>query len=165
MMNSNYHYKTVHNIMERKSTPAGFGTVTPCFKVKHPENFIKFLKNAFGAVDDAKELRNVKKSDGTISTAEVLIGNSIIMIFPEKDEDNIFTGTVSSHYIYTDDADAMYKKAIDAGATSIFEPIDRYWGDKVGGVKDEWNNTWWIATHIADISAEELQAKELENNE
>lgn len=104
-------------------------------------------------------MRNVKKSDGTIATAEVLIGNSIIMIFPEKDEDNVFAKTVSSHYIYTGDADAMYKKTIDAGATPLFEPINRYWGDKIGGVKDEWDNTWWIAAHIEDISAEELQSR------
>jgi len=62
-------------------------------------------------------------------------------------------------FLYVDDVDSVYQKAIDSNAKSIREPKDEFYGDRASAVKDEWNNTWWIATHIEDVSREELQRR------
>ena len=65
----------------------------------------------------------------------------------------------ASFYLYVADCDATYKKAIAAGATSIMEPADQFYGDRHGGVKDASGNSWWIATHIEDVSDEEMKRR------
>jgi uncharacterized glyoxalase superfamily protein PhnB len=61
--------------------------------------------------------------------------------------------------LYTDNADALYKRALEAGATSIREPADQFYGDRSGGVKDPAGNHWWIATHIEDVPPNELKKR------
>ena len=61
--------------------------------------------------------------------------------------------------LYVEDADATYQRALEAGGTSILEPQDMFYGDRHGGVKDPSGNSWWIATHIEDVSAEELKSR------
>jgi PhnB protein len=143
--------------MPVKFIPGGFHSLTPCVKVKTPEKFIQFLKLAFNANADAGELRNVKKEDETFGTFEIFIGNSIIMIFPAKEGQ---AATSVSLYFYVENADKVYNSAIAAGAISLMEPADMHYGDRCAGVKDPWNNEWWIATHIEDISLEELKRRE-----
>jgi PhnB protein len=62
-------------------------------------------------------------------------------------------------HLYMPDTDAVYKSALDAGAVSIREPADQFYGDRSGGVRDFCGNQWWIATHIEDVSMEEMQRR------
>ena len=59
-------------------------------------------------------------------------------------------------YLYVEDADRLYQRALAAGATSLMEPMDAFWGDRMGGIKDSSGNCWWIATHVEDVSQEEI---------
>ena len=67
--------------------------------------------------------------------------------------------TPTSLYLYVPDADAVYRRAIEAGGVSVMEPADQFYGDRSGGVKDPVGNTWWIATHIEDVSPEEIRKR------
>ncbi len=113
---------------------------------------IDFLKQAF----DAEETERMARPDGTISHAEVRIGDSIVMMGEPTDR----TETQPGHlYVYVDNTDATYQRALKAGAVSLMEPIDQFYGDRNAGVKDAFGNTWWIATHVEDVSPEELQRR------
>jgi PhnB protein len=62
-------------------------------------------------------------------------------------------------HLYLEDADAAYQRALDAGATSLREPEDQFYGDRTAGVKDDFGNQWWLATHIEDVTPEEMQRR------
>jgi len=68
-------------------------------------------------------------------------------------------GTTVSILVYVEDTDALYKQAIDAGATSLGEPTDMFWGDRFGSVQDPFGHSWTIATHIEDVSPEEMETR------
>ena len=129
--------------------PKGFGTVTPFLTVKDAARLIEFMKQAFGA----QVAFRMDGPNGTVAHAEVKIGDSMLMIgeAPEGQE------VRSMLHLYMPDTDAVYKSALDAGAVSIREPADQFYGDRSGGVRDFCGNQWWIATHIEDVSMEEMQ--------
>jgi PhnB protein len=119
---------------------------------------IAFYVKAFGA---REELR-MAGPDGRIGHAEIRIGDSYIMMADEFPEINAFSaehygGSAVALLIYTEDCDAMYRQALAAGATSTREPADQFYGDRMAGVKDPFGFPWWIATHIRDVSKEELE--------
>jgi uncharacterized glyoxalase superfamily protein PhnB len=132
-----------------KPKPEGFHTVTPYLIVEGVAGLIDFLKQAFGA----EEIERMASPDGGIAHAEVRIGDSIIMMGEPRDEWKPMPGSI---YLYVDDTDAAYKRALEAGATSLMEPADQFYGDRNGGVKDPSGNHWWIATHIEDVAPEEM---------
>jgi PhnB protein len=129
--------------------PAGYHTVTPYLAVPDAQALVDFVVKVF----DAKEREVIRQPDGQIRHAEVQIGDSIIMLGSTSSTFGTATATL---YVYVDDADARYQKALDAGATSISEPADQFYGDRHAGVKDPNDITWWIATHLEDVSPEEL---------
>jgi uncharacterized glyoxalase superfamily protein PhnB len=130
--------------------PDGFHTVTPYLVVEGAAQFIDFLKQAFEASVEI----HMALPDGSIMHAEARIGDSVIMVGQAMgDEHPPRPGTI---YLYVDDADATYQRALRAGATSTEEPADQFWGDRMGGVKDPSGTQWWIATHREDLSPEEL---------
>jgi PhnB protein len=129
--------------------PAGYHTVTPYLAVPDAQRLIDFMI----AVFDAKEREIIKKPDGQIRHAEVQIGDSIIMLGTTSPTYGTATGTL---YVYVDDADARYQRALDAGAISISEPANQFYGDRHAGVKDTNGISWWIATHIEDVLPDEL---------
>ena len=135
--------------------PPGYRTVTPYFTVEDGAAFVAFLKAAFGA----EVLHRHDREDGSVANAELRIGTSMIMNSDARDP---WKAMPMSTYLYVEDADAVYRAAINAGATSIYEPVDMFYGDRNGGVQDKWGNLWWIGTHIEDVSAAELarRAKE-----
>ena len=102
----------------------------------------------------------MKGDDGRIMHATVQIGDSIIMVSDVMKGMNEPMPTML--YLYVDDVDAMYRQAIDANGTSIREPIDEFYGDRSAGVKDEWNNQWWVATHVEDMSDAEMERRKEE---
>jgi uncharacterized glyoxalase superfamily protein PhnB len=137
-------------MMAVKPVPKGYHTVTPYLTVRNAPNVIEFLKQAFGAKlsHDA-----TKRPDGSIMHAEVMIGDSRVMI---AEESEMAKATQSSLYIYVADVDSVYRQAIKAGGNNIMEPMDMFYGDRSGGVKDPSGNSWYVATHKEDVEAKEL---------
>jgi PhnB protein len=136
--------------MEVKPIPQGYRTITPYLRVKGAKTLINFLERAFGA----KNMRQTVRPDGSIGNAEVLIGDSMIMI---ADGTETWQSSPTSIYMYVENCDAVYQKAIEEGGESIIEPQDMFYGDRNAGVKDFCGNSWWIGTHIEDVSDEEIQ--------
>lgn len=135
--------------MAVKPIPDGYHTVTPYLVVQGAAKLIDFLKEAF----DAKEIHRTTQADGSIMHAEVRIGDSVVMMGEATGEFKPMPGMI---HLYVDDVDAAYRRAQRAGATSLREPTDQFYGDRTGGVQDPRGNQWWIATHKEDVSPEEL---------
>lgn len=132
--------------------PDGYHTVTPYLVVQNAGILITFLKEAFGG----EELSRTTMPDGTILKALVRVGDSAIIVGEARGE---FGSMPASIYLYVEDTDATYKRALAAGATSLMEPGDQFTGDRNAGVKDPCGNCWWIATHFEDVSAEEIERR------
>jgi PhnB protein len=135
--------------MAVKPIPDGYHSVTPSLMVQGVAALIDFLKQAFGA----DEIFRMPRPDGAIMHAEVKIGDSMIMMGEAMGEHQPMPGSI---YLYVNDADAVYQHALQAGATTMMEPGDQFWGDRQAGIKDPVGNFWWIATHKEDVSPEEL---------
>jgi PhnB protein len=135
--------------MPVRPIPEGFHTVTPYLVVPGVARLIEFLKQAF----DAKEIHRSAMPDGTVAHAQVRIGDSMVMMGEASER---WPAMPAAIYLYVPDADAAYKSALRAGATSLMEPADQFYGDRHGGVKDASGNTWWMATHIEDVAPDEL---------
>ena len=126
-----------------KPVPEGYHTVTPYPIVQEAAQLIDFVKQAF----DATETFRGTGSAGGIH-AEIRIGDSMVMI----GGGGAWRGEPSpaTLYLYVNDVDSVYKRTLQAGATSIMEPADQPFGDRLAGVKDSFGNTWYIATHIGN---------------
>jgi PhnB protein len=135
--------------MAVKPIPDGYHTVTPYLVVQGAAALIEFLKRAF----EATEIFRMARPDGAIMHAEVKIGASLIMMGEAGGEHRPMPACL---YLYVNDADAVYKRALEAGASSQMEPTNQFWGDRQGGVKDPAGNLWWIATHVEDVPPEEV---------
>lgn len=138
--------------MAVKPIPKGYHSVTPYLVVEGVAKLIDFLRQAF----DAQEIHRMRRPDGTIMHAEVRIGDSIVMMGEPMGEFHAMPGGL---HLYVNDADAVYKRALQAGAISMREPANQFYGDRTAGVKDPVGNHWWIATHKEDVSPEELQKR------
>ena len=138
--------------MAVKPIPEGFHSVTPYLTVQGVGKLIDFLKLAFRA----KETERMQGPDGTIMHAEVRIGDSMIMMGEPRGDSKSTPGSI---YLYVTDVDTTYKRAVQAGATSMMEPADQFYGDRNAGVKDTSGNMWWIATHKEDVSPDELKKR------
>lgn len=121
--------------------PEAYSSVSPYLIVDGAQGTIDFLKRVFGAV----ELRRFPDDAGKIIHAEVRIDDTVVMIADSAES----WQPVSSHvHIYVEDVDETYKRALEAGATSVQEPVKKEDADKRGGVKDAGGTTWWIATKV-----------------
>lgn len=136
--------------MSAKAVPEGFHTVTPYLLVDGAAKLIEFCKKAF----DAKELHRSNLPDGRIMHAVITIGDSMIMIADARADCRAEPARL---YLYVPDVDAVHRKAVSAGGVSIMEPADQFYGDRTAGVKDAFGVTWWIGTHVKDVSAQELE--------
>jgi PhnB protein len=135
--------------MAVKPIPAGHHSVTPYLVVREVAKLIDFVKQAFGAV----EVHRMSRPDGSLGHAEVKVGDSMIMMGEAMGE---WQPMPAALYLYVEDADAVYRRALAAGATSISEPANQFYGDRNAGVKDPCDNLWWIATRFEDLSTEEI---------
>lgn len=124
--------------------PEGYHTVTPYLIVQEAEKLVDFVKQAFGAVE---HFRATGSAGGL--HIEVTIGDSRVML----GGGGAWSGEPSpaTLYLYMEDVDTVYQHALQAGATSIMEPADQPYGDRLAGVKDAFGNTWYIATHVEDV--------------
>lgn len=141
--------------MSVKPIPEGYHTITPYLLVKDSPAFLKFTKKAFGA----KEIYKTTYDDGKIRHAEVLIGDSHVMLGEAMEN---YPPSNVMLYLYVENVDDVYKQAINAGGVSIREPQNEFYGDRSGGLKDNFGIQWWIGTHIEDVSPEEMKRREEE---
>jgi PhnB protein len=118
--------------------PANNQTVMPYLILRDAEGFMKFTQEVFGATLLDKHLQD----DGTIMHAEVMIGDSTIMFAQSNDK---FGESPAGLFIYVNDTDETYIKALEFGATSVQEISDQSYG-RTGGIKDANGNTWWITS-------------------
>ncbi len=138
--------------MPVKPIPEGYHSVTPYLVVNGADRLIAFLKQAFGA----QEIERFQGPNGTIMHAEVKIGDSIIMLGEANEK---FQARPANLYVYVPDTDAIYRRAVESGATSIMEPANQFYGDRNAGISDPTGNFWWIGTHVEDVSREEMEKR------
>lgn len=125
--------------------PKGLRAVSPYLHPQHSQPVIDFLKNAFGAEEVAK----FATPDGVIQHAKIKIGDSILEM---GDAHGPYAPKPTMFYMYVPDVDALYRRALQAGAQSDSEPKDQPYGDRTGSVKDPFGNLWYIATHFRDMT-------------
>ena len=116
--------------------PENYQTVMPYLIVKNAAQFISFMQTVFDPTETYKAMRD----ENTIMHAEIMIGGSTMMFAESTDT---YAVSNAGMFIYVEDADATFKKAIDAGATVVNEMADQSYG-RSGGVQDPFGNTWWI---------------------
>jgi len=138
--------------------PKGYHSVTPGIAVRNATNALEFYKKAFGA----KERARMPGPDGKIMHAEIMIGNSHIMM----GEENLQMGNPSPQslngspvglYIYIREADKVFDRAVNAGATVTMPMMDQFWGDRAGLITDPFGHKWWVATRKQNLSAKEMK--------
>ncbi len=143
--------------MAAKPIPEGYHALTPYLAVDDAAQAIEYYRKAFGA----QERVRMETPDGKIGHAELEIGDSLVMLsdtFPQASTrpPKDLGGTSASVFMYAEDVDAVVKQAVDAGATVTMEVADQFWGDRFGTVTDPFGHVWSIATHIEDLTPEEI---------
>lgn len=143
-----------------QAIPRGYHTVTPSLVVAGAAEAIDFYKKALGA----EEIMRFPAPDGTIMHAELRIGDSVIMLGEEMPEQGgrspkSYGGTPVSFFVYQENVDAAWTRAVDAGAKPIMPLADQFWGDRSGCVEDPFGHQWWLAQHIEDLTPEEMQKR------
>jgi uncharacterized glyoxalase superfamily protein PhnB len=139
--------------MPVKAIPDGYHAVTPYLIARDAAKTIEFAKKAFGA---EYAFEPMKRPDGKIMHAELKIGDSRVMISDATQEHPAMPCML---HLYVPDVDAVYKRAVGAGGTSVTELADQFYGDRSGGVKDPSGNFWHIATHKEDVAPSELKKR------
>lgn len=132
--------------------PEGFQSVTPYFIVPDGPAFMAFLKQVFGAQE-----RFVSKApDGSIMHAQMLLDGSVIEFGQGNHQ---WPAMRLNMHVYVPDTDATYHRALDAGAKSVREPKDEFYGDRTAGIEDPAGNIWWVATHMENLTEEEIERR------
>ena len=130
--------------------PEGYSRVCPYLMVDEPEVLRAFLISVF----DAEVMNELKNPDGTVAHLEVRIVDTVIMAGRARDG---MTAHASTLYVYVEDADLTYQRALDAGAESFMPPMDMFYGDRSGAVNGPSGNQWWISTQIKDVPTDEAE--------
>jgi uncharacterized glyoxalase superfamily protein PhnB len=130
--------------MAVKSIPDGYHSITPRLFVPDEDALVEFLKRAFGAAERPRVGRG--------SPAEMVIGDSIVIVSAS----GVRPPLPAFLYLYVPDTDAVYRAALKAGAKSLEEPANMHYGDRRAMIEDPQGNTWQIATHVEDVSPEEI---------
>jgi len=142
-----------------KPIPDGYHSVTPTLTISGASDAIEFYKKAFGA----KEVYRFPGPDGkSIMHAEIRIGDSPVMLCDEMPEMRCLSprstgGPTGAIYLYVNDADYVFNRAVLAGAKSIMPMMDGFWGDRVGSLSDPFGHRWTIATRKRDMTIQEIQ--------
>jgi PhnB protein len=138
--------------MAKKFIPEGYPQVSPYLIVDEPATLIRFITDVFGG----KETRRHEDDKGRIAHAEMRIGDSMIMMGGATEQ---WPAASAAMYIYVEDTDTAYQRGLAAGATSLQEPADQFYGDRTAGVRDRFGNQWFIGTHIEAMSEEEMKRR------
>jgi PhnB protein len=146
--------------MPVKPIPDGYSTVTPYLVMQGASRALEFYRQAFAA----KERFRMDAPGGGIMHAEIQIGNSVVMLADEAPEmgyrgPQALGGTPVSIVLYVTDVDAVFKSAVAAGAQVTRPPKNEFYGDRMATVTDPFGHVWSIATHVEDVSPEEMQRR------
>jgi PhnB protein len=138
--------------------PPGYHSIQPYLIFENTTDAIAFYSKVFGAT----ERLCMREDSGRVAHAEIQLGDSCIMMADERPAIeafavNHFGGSPITLMVYVPDCDAVYKRAIEAGAANVREPADQPHGDRTAGVRDPFGYTWWISTSIKILSREELE--------
>jgi PhnB protein len=126
--------------------PKGLNNVNPYLHPRRAEPLIGFMKRAFGA----QEIAKYASPDGVVHHAEIRVGDSVVEMGEAHDK---YQPMPAMFYLYVPDCDALYRRALAAGAKTLHEPTDQPYGDRNSAVTDDFGNTWYIATHIKDVDS------------
>ncbi len=143
-----------------KPIPDGYQAITPYLIVEGAASAIAFYQKVFGAI----ELMRLSGPDGKVGHAELMINDSRIMLADEAPQmgsraPRAFGGSPVRMMLYVEDVDATAKRAVDAGAKLVRPIEDQFYGDRAGGLEDPFGHYWHVATHIEDVSAEEIERR------
>jgi PhnB protein len=146
--------------MATQPIPEGYSTISPYLAVDDAAEAIAYYKKAFGA----EETVRMDAPDGKIGHAELKIGDSHVMLsdpFPQASTTppKELGGTSASIFMYVEDVDAVVQQAVGAGATVRMEVEDQFWGDRFGSITDPFGHIWSIATHVEDLTPEEIEER------
>ena len=138
--------------------PQGMHSVTPHLVCAGAAKAIEFYKQAFGAEEGAR----LPGPDGRLVHASVKIGDSQVMLVDEMPEwgalgPKSLKGTPVTIHLYVEDVDALVARAVKAGAKVTMPVADQFWGDRYGKLEDPFGHHWSVATHVRDVSMEEMQ--------
>lgn len=129
--------------------PTGYTPVTPMLIASPAEELVTFIKEVFGA----EERLRMPMPDGAIGHCELIANGGLIMV---ADAMEPFGANQTGIYIYVDDVDATYDRALARGGTSLMAPEDMFYGDRTSAVRDRWGNVWNIAKHVEDMTEDEM---------
>jgi len=135
--------------------PAGYHAVTPYLIVDGAERLIAFMLDVVGGT----EMMRLPGPDGRLGHAEIRVGDSVVMLADVPPSGEL---TTSMLHVYVADSDATYKRALAAGATSLREPTNEFYGDRISGVQDPFGNKWYFATHFEDVADDEMARRAAE---
>jgi PhnB protein len=143
-----------------KAIPDGYQGAMPYLCVKDAARALEFYKKAFGAT----ELMRMGDPGGKIGHAEIKIGEAIVMLADEFPDYGVLSpqsigGTPVNIMIYVEDVDGFVNKAVVAGAKVLRPVQDQFWGDRSGQLEDPFGHKWYFATHIEDVSPEEMKTR------
>lgn len=143
-----------------KAVPEGYHTATPSLVIRGAARAIEFYQKAFGA----QELFRMPGPGGIVLHAEIQIGDSRIMLTDESPRmgnhsPESLQGTPVGVFLYTEDADAFFQRAVAAGARPLMPVQQMPWGDRFGMLADPFGHEWQVATHVEDVSFEEMRRR------
>lgn len=143
-----------------KKIPDGFHAITPYLSVVDAVSAIRFYQQVFGA----KEIGRIAMPDGSVGHAELQIGDSKLMLAEEmpawgNKSPATLGGSPVGIALYVDDVDAVFRRALDAGAKEVEAVKDQFYGDRSGTLSDPFGHKWHILTHIEDVSFSEMQKR------
>lgn len=143
-----------------QAIPDNYTRVTPYICVQDADAAIQFYVEVFGA----EERMRIEMGEGVIGHAEIVLGDSVIMLsspFPDMNvhDPEHYGGSPVNLSLYVEDVDATFAKAIEHGAKEVDAITDQFWGDRSGKLLDPWGHVWSLATHIEDVSPEEMEKR------
>lgn len=143
--------------------PDGYPRVIPYLSVRGADAAIRFYSEVFGAT----ERMRLNAPDGSVAHAEIEVGDALIMVADENLEwgnksPATLGGSPVTIAIYSEDVDATVRRAEENGATVVSQVKDEFYGDRVGMITDPFGHSWHIATHIEDVSPEEMERRAAE---
>jgi PhnB protein len=143
-----------------KPIPDGFHSVTPYLTLRNASQAIEFYKRAFGA----QERFSMPGPDGKVAHAEIMIGNSILMLGEEcpqmgNQSPEALQGSPVGMAVYVENVDDVFNRAVKAGATVKEEVSDKFWGDRAGSLTDPFGHKWTILTHKEDVQPQEMKKR------
>ncbi|MDQ3890940.1 MAG: VOC family protein [Actinomycetota bacterium] len=146
--------------MAARPIPEGYHSVSPALAIDGAADAIDFYKQAFGATERSR----MAGPEGKVAHAELEIGDSVVMLsdpFPQSTvkAPTELGGTTVGLFVYVEDVDAVFRQAVDAGATVTMELEDMFWGDRFGTLTDPYGHSWSLATHVEDVPPEEMEER------